>query len=223
MVLMCAPQSSWNDWLIHGYILAGWVVCTEWIDPSKWQLDMCCDETMNKGLSSSVGKAEEQHLLWSLLHYAKYPRIFRYSPSLILCLGNFDSSISTFFSKPPSLIPAFRTLLEQIVLSSPSARTRIGFERLVSRSILLPEICIAQRNVRCSQELNVILDPSKKNLDLIESHGRHRSFAQHQMYPSFTRVVSRTGGSVSWALGFYVGGCEFYSGRTNTQGLKITE
>ena len=145
-------------------------------------------------------------------------------PRLYFLLApNFDSSISTVFPKPPILIPAFRTLLEQIVLSSPSARTRIGFERLVSRSILLPEICIAQRNVRCSQELNVILDPSKKNLDLIESHGRHRSFAQHQMYPSFTRVVSRTGGSVSWALGFYVGGCEFYSGRTNTQGLKITE
>ena len=32
-----------------------------------------------------------------------------------------------------------------------------------------------------------------------------------------------TGGSVSWASGWHAGGCEFDSGRTNTQGLKITE
>ena len=33
----------------------------------------------------------------------------------------------------------------------------------------------------------------------------------------------RTGGSVGWASGCHVGGREFDSGRTNTQGLKITE
>ena len=107
-----------------------------------------------------------------------------------LLAPNVDSSISTVFPKPPILIPAFRTLLEQIVLSSPSARTTVGFERLVSRAILLPEIWIAQRNIRCSQELNVILDPSKKDPDLIESHVRHRLFVQRHMYPSFTHVVS---------------------------------
>ena len=35
--------------------------------------------------------------------------------------------------------------------------------------------------------------------------------------------LPRTGGSVSWAAGCYAGGREFNSGRTNTQGLKITE
>ena len=104
---------------------------------------MCSSETMNKGLSSSVGNAEEQQLLRSSLHYAKDPRTFRYSLSLLyfLLAQKFDSSISTVFPKPPSLIPAFGTLLEQIVLSSPSARTTVGFERLVSRAILLPEMC----------------------------------------------------------------------------------
>ena len=34
---------------------------------------------------------------------------------------------------------------------------------------------------------------------------------------------SRTGGSFGWALGRHAGGREFDSGRTNTQGLKITE
>ena len=48
---------------------------------------MCSDETMNQGLSSSVGNAEKQHLLRTSLHHAKYPRTFRYSPSLILSLG----------------------------------------------------------------------------------------------------------------------------------------
>ena len=33
----------------------------------------------------------------------------------------------------------------------------------------------------------------------------------------------RTGGSVGVALGCHVGGREFNSGWTNTQGLKITE
>ena len=33
----------------------------------------------------------------------------------------------------------------------------------------------------------------------------------------------RTGGSVSWASGCHAGGREFDPGRTNTQGLKITE
>ena len=33
----------------------------------------------------------------------------------------------------------------------------------------------------------------------------------------------RTGGSVGWASGCHAGGREFDSGRTNTQGLKITE
>ena len=72
---------------------------------------MCSDETMNKGLSSSVGNVEEQHLLGSSLHYAKYPHTFQYSPSLLYLLlaPNFDLSISTVFSKPSSLIPAFRT------------------------------------------------------------------------------------------------------------------
>ena len=95
-----------------------------------------------------------------------------------LLAPNFDSSISTVFPKPPSLIPAFRTLLEQIVLSSLSAWITVGFERLESRAILLPEICIAQRNIRCSQVLNGILDPSKKEPDLIESQVRHRLFVQ---------------------------------------------
>ena len=31
----------------------------------------------------------------------------------------------------------------------------------------------------------------------------------------------RTNGSVGWASGCHAGGCEFNSGRTNTQGLKI--
>ena len=35
--------------------------------------------------------------------------------------------------------------------------------------------------------------------------------------------VQRTVGSVAWASGCPAGGCEFDSGRTNTQGLKITE
>ena len=112
-------------------------------------------------------------------------------PHLYFLLApNFDSSISMVFPKPPILIPAFRTLLELTVLSSPSARTKVGFERLVSHAILLPEIWIAQRNIRCSQELNVILDPLKKDPDLIESHVRHRLFIQRHMYLSFTRVVS---------------------------------
>ena len=36
----------------------------------------------------------------------------------------------------------------------------------------------------------VILDPSKKDPDLIESHVRHRLFVQRHVYPSFNRVVS---------------------------------
>ena len=34
---------------------------------------------------------------------------------------------------------------------------------------------------------------------------------------------TRTGGSVGWASGCHAGGREFDSGRTITQGLKITE
>ena len=145
---------------------------------------------MNKCFPGSVRNTEEQHFLRSSLHYSKHPWTFQYSSSLILLLApNFDSSISTIFPKPPSLIPAFRTLLEQIVLSSLSAWITVGFERPVSRTILLPEICIAQRNIRCSQVLNGTLDPSKKEPDLIESHVRHRLFVQRHMYPSFTHVV----------------------------------
>ena len=33
----------------------------------------------------------------------------------------------------------------------------------------------------------------------------------------------RTDGSVGWASGCHAGGREFDSGRTNTQGLEITE
>ena len=95
-----------------------------------------------------------------------------------------SETLPLFFPKPPSLISAFRTLLEQIVLSSLSARITVGFERLVSRAILLSEICIAQRNIRCSQVLNGILDPSKKEPDLIESHVRHRLLVQRHMYRS---------------------------------------
>ena len=36
-------------------------------------------------------------------------------------------------------------------------------------------------------------------------------------------LVPRTGSSVDWASGCHAGGREFDSGRTNTQGLKITE
>ena len=36
-------------------------------------------------------------------------------------------------------------------------------------------------------------------------------------------IVTATGGSVGWASGCRAGGREFNSGRTNTQGLKITE
>jgi len=103
---------------------------------------------MNKGLSSLVGNVEEQHLLWSSLHYAKYPRTFQYSPSLILSLG-----------------------------------TKLRFVFPWSSLRL-------QRNIRGSQELNMILDPSKKDPDLIESHVRHRLFVQCHMYLSFTLVVS---------------------------------
>ena len=47
-------------------------------------------------------------------------------------------------------------------------------------------------NIRCSQVLNGMLDPSKKNPDLIESHIIHRLFVQHHMYLLFTHVVSAT-------------------------------
>ena len=36
-------------------------------------------------------------------------------------------------------------------------------------------------------------------------------------------IPGATGGSVDWASGCRAGGREFDSGRTNTQGLKITE
>jgi len=147
---------------------------------------MCSDEMMNKCVSSSVRNMEEQHFLRSLL-----PGPSETLPLLYFLLApNFNSSTSMVFPKPPSLIPAFRTLLQQIVLSSLSARITVGFERLVSHVILLPAICIAQRNIRCSQVLNRILDPRKKEPDLIGSHVRHRLFIQRHMYPSFTRVVS---------------------------------
>ena len=106
-----------------------------------------------------------------------------------LLAPNFDSSMSMVFPKPPSLIPAFNTLLEQVVLSSLSARITVGFEGLVSPLILLPEIYIAQRNIRYSQVLNRMLDPSKKEPNLIESYVRHRLFMQCPMYPSFTCVI----------------------------------
>ena len=100
-------------------------------------------------------------------------------------------SISTVLPKPPSLISAFRILLEQVDLSSLSTRVTVGFERLVSSKILLPEICIAHRNIRCSQVLNTMLD-LWKDPELIQSHIRHFLFAQCHMYPSFTCVVSAT-------------------------------
>ena len=150
---------------------------------------MCCDKTVNKRLPSSVGKSSTFCDPRSTTPNTHGPS--ETLPLLYFLLApNFDSSISTVFPKPPSLIPAFRTLLEQIVLRSLSAQITVDFERLVSRAILLPEICIAQRNIRCSQVLNRILDPSKNEPDLIESHVRHRLFVQRHMYPSFTRVVS---------------------------------
>ena len=35
----------------------------------------------------------------------------------------------------------------------------------------------------------------------------------------FSFCLKTTGGSVGWALVCHAGGCEFYSSRTNTQGL----
>ena len=79
-------------------------------------------------------------------------------------IHHFNLSISTVFPNPPSLISAFRILLEQIILSSLSAQITVGFEKLVSRVILLPEICIAQGNIRYSQVLNGILDQDNSRL-----------------------------------------------------------
>ena len=117
-----------------------------------------CDKIMYMCLSSSVGNTEDQHFLLPLLHNPENT----HGPSNTLPLfylplsPNLDSSISMVFLKPPSLISAFRILLEQIDLTT----HLVGFERLVSHEILLPEICIAHRNIRCSQVLNGMLDPS---------------------------------------------------------------
>ena len=53
-------QRFWSDSLIDGCTLAGWVVCTEWIDLSRWQFrtDVCCDKTVNKRLPSLVRNTE---------------------------------------------------------------------------------------------------------------------------------------------------------------------
>ena len=58
-------------------------------------------------------------------------RTFQDSLSLLyfLLAPNFHSFISTVFPKPPSLIPAFKTLLEQIALRSHRAQITVGFER----------------------------------------------------------------------------------------------
>ena len=106
-----------------------------------------------------------------------------------LLAPNLDLSISTVLPTctPPSLISAFRILLEQIDLS---ALITVGFERLVSHEILLPEICVAHGNIKCSQVLNGMLDLSKMDPDLTESNIRHR--LSGHMYPSFTRIVSAT-------------------------------
>ena len=99
---------------------------------------MCSDETMNKGLSSSVGNRGRAAPLCD--PRSTTPNTHGPSDTLpllyLLLVPNFDSSISTVFPKPPSLIPAFRTLLEQIV---PQIGHTVGFERLVSRAILLPK------------------------------------------------------------------------------------
>ena len=52
---------------------------------------------------------------------------------------NFDSSISTVFPTPPIFMSAFRILVEHTVLISLSARITVGFERLVSLAMLLPD------------------------------------------------------------------------------------
>ena len=117
-----------------------------------------CDKIMHVCLSSSVGNTEDQQLLLPLLHNPENT----HGPSDTLPLfylplsPNLDSSISMVFLKPPSLISAFRILLEQIDLTT----HLVGFERLVSHEILLPEICIAHKNIRCSKVLNGMLDPS---------------------------------------------------------------
>ena len=44
-----------------------------------------------------------------------------------------------------------------------------------------------------------------------------------QLIWDIVTAQNRTGSSVDWASGCHAGGREFDSGRTNTQGLKITE
>ena len=97
---------------------------------------MCSDKTMNMSLSSLVGKS-------STFCDPRSTASNTHGPSKTLSLlyfllaPNLYSFISTVFPKPPSLIPAFKTLLEQIALRSHRAQITIGFERLASRAILL--------------------------------------------------------------------------------------
>ena len=115
--------------------------------------NVCSDKTMHKCLFSSVRNTEDQLFLRSLFYYPRHPRTFRYSLLLYFILvPNLDSSISTVLPKSPSLISTFRILLKQIDLSSLSAWATVGFERLVSCEIFLPEICIAHSTITVAEK-----------------------------------------------------------------------
>ena len=95
-----------------------------------------------------------------------------HSPSLILSLG---TKLRFVYLHGLPQASKLNSSIQDFVWTgcsqlTDSARITVGLERLVSRAILLPEICIAQRDIRCSQVLNEIWDPSKKEPDLIESH-----------------------------------------------------
>ena len=97
---------------------------------------MCSDKTVNKCPPSSVRNTEKQH--FSSLHDSKHPRTFRDSPSLICSLGTKLQFIYLHsLPQASNLNASIQDLLEQIVLSSLSARITVGFKRLESHAILL--------------------------------------------------------------------------------------
>ena len=137
----------------------GWIclVMRWWTSASlvwsgTWKSSTFCDP--HSTTTNTLRPSETLHLLYFLL------------------APNFDSSISTVFPKPPSFIPAFTTFLEQISLNFLIARITVGCERLERHAILLPEICTAERNIRCSQVHNLTLGPLKKE--------PHSSFSLHR-------------------------------------------
>ena len=87
--------------------------------------DMCSDKTMDMSLSSLVGKSSTLCDPLSTTSDTHGP--FKTLPLLYFLLApNFFSFISMVFPKPLSVIPAFKTLLEQIALHLLRAQITVG-------------------------------------------------------------------------------------------------